>query len=239
MPHRELLLDEVDEAALEQKENRAKKRQYGILSKLTEPSPSDTPGREVVFRFGLSPVEAVAGSHGVTTLRCEKTRLEGDATSRRAVSTGEFEELPSGLVLRSVGYKSEPLDGMEAFPSGVVPNVHGRVASSAIAGGAVGVYVAGWLKRGPSGIIGTNIPDAKETAAAILEDRAAENLPVPKVSGGGEAVVALLEAQGHPVVTWDGWKVIDQYEVEEGGKKNKLREKVTTVDEMLRLAHTT
>jgi len=113
----------------------------------------------------------------------------------------------------------------------------GRVDETAIEGGSTGVYVAGWLKRGPSGIIGSNIPDAKETAAAILEDRASGVLPTPTATGGGEAVAALITERGDCVVGWGGWQRIDQHEVAEGEKKNKLREKLTTADEMIKAAH--
>lgn len=101
----------------------------------------------------------------VGAVRFEVTQLEGEAGRQRAVGTGVFEDLPCGLVLRSIGYRSVPLPG--------VPFDHERAVVRQQAGRVEGVpalYCAGWLKRGPTGIIGTNVDDARETVQSILED---------------------------------------------------------------------
>ena len=110
----------------------------------------------------------------------------------------------------------------------VVPNEHGRVS------GEEALYVSGWLKRGPSGVILTNVNDAAETAAALLADRAAGILGGG--GGGGEAIAPLLAAQPAPVVDFGGWLKVDAEERARGAKLGKVREKVTDVDEMLRVA---
>jgi len=225
-------LDADDEAIM--KKERAKKRQIDIIRKLPELEEEGSEGRSVVLRFCTNPVEAIdSGSGAVAAVRCERMDLETqDDGSRRPIGTGEFEVLPAQLVLRSAGYKSEPLLGMTPFPWGTVANEKGRIADEAIEGGAAGLYVAGWLKRGPTGIIGSNIPDAKETAAAILEDRGTGKLHSATASDGAERVVEIVAANGGEVVSWDGWCRIDSTEVARGEAAGKLREKVVSISEM-------
>src|SRR6185312_11421659 len=112
------------------------------------------------------PVE-ILGTDRVEGLKLERTRLSDEG---RVVGTGEYETLPVGMVLRSVGYQSVPLPGVPFDPRAyVVPNDGGRVLAGAGAP-APGEYVAGWLKRGPTGVIGTNKADAAETVRALLAD---------------------------------------------------------------------
>ena len=112
----------------------------------------------------------------------------------------------------------------------VIPNEQGRV----VAGGSAvpGCYVAGWIKRGPSGVIGTNKPDAVETIAALLEDADAGRLPAPSQPHPG-AVPALLEERGVEVVTWRDWQALDAHECAAGAARGAPREKVTDTGEML------
>ena len=96
--------------------------------------------------------------------------------------------------------------------------------------------MAGWLKRGPSGIIGTNIPDAKETASCILEDHAKGLHPCRPTATGGAGLLALLQERGVNAVPWNGWVRIDEHEVATGEANAKLREKLVDPSEMLRVA---
>ena len=128
------------------------------------------------------------------------------------------------MLLRSIGYRSVPLDDEMPFDRKrhVVPNELGRVT------GEVGLYVSGWLKRGPSGIIGTNIVDARQTVASLLEDL--ENLPDVAVEND------LNDAIESSTVSWSGYERIDEYEVRAGEAVGKPREKMTSVSEMLNVA---
>ena len=128
------------------------------------------------------------------------------------------------MLLRSIGYRSVPLDDEMPFDRKrhVVPNELGRVT------GEVGLYVSGWLKRGPSGIIGTNIVDARQTVASLLEDL--ENLPDVAVEND------LNDAIESSTVSWSGYERIDEYEVRAGEAVGKPREKMTSVSEMLSVA---
>jgi len=154
--------------------------------------------RRLDVRFWLRPVE-ILGTARVEGLRLEHTALNDEG---RVVGTGEYETLPVRLVLRSVGYQSVPLPGVPFDPRAyVVPNEEGRVLGED-GRPLPGEYVAGWIKRGPTGVIGTNKADAAETVRALLADLAgrAEDRP---------SIETLLESRGVRVVTYDDWLGID------------------------------
>lgn len=177
----------------------------------------------------------------VGAVRVEKTRLEGEPNKQRAVGTGEFETIPCGLVLRSIGYKSLPIDDGAPFDArrNVLANVQGRLVDPAIGNKPVtGLYCTGWVKRGPSGIIGTNIVDARETVSCLVGDIAAGNyLHAESESdvGGLDAVKrAVLAANPtKQLVSWTDFEKLDAEEVQRGESAGKPREKLTSVDEML------
>ena len=183
--------------------------------------------RRVHIRFLVSPVE-ISGDDTVQKLRLEKNRLDENLN---AVGTGEFEDLEVGLVLRSVGYKGValpdvPFDGRK----GVIPNQGGRVLME---GQIVpGEYAAGWIKRGPSGVIGTNKADAADSVKLLLED--ASNLPLAP-EANPEAITHLLQARGVRFVSFDDWLKLDQHETALGQAQGRPRVKVTSVEQMLEL----
>lgn len=150
--------------------------------------------RRLDVRFWMRPVE-ILGEDRVEALRLERTRLTGG----RVVGTGEFETLPVGMVLRSVGYRSVPLPGVPFSESTMtVPNEAGRVRDRE--------YVAGWLKRGPTGVIGTNKSDAAETVRTLLADLAGRE-PVRHAD-----LEALLSSRGVSPVTYEQWLSIEAAE---------------------------
>ncbi|MEV0588179.1 FAD-dependent oxidoreductase [Nonomuraea sp. NPDC050310] len=173
--------------------------------------------RRLDVRFWLRPVE-ILGAERVEGLRLERTRLSEEG---RVVGTGEFETLPVGMVLRSVGYQSVPLPGVP-FDTGTmtVPNVAGRVRDRE--------YVAGWLKRGPTGVIGTNKSDAAETVRTLLADLSDRD-PVERAG-----LDDLLAAKGLTPVTYDDWLRIEAAEGELArslGRGDKV--KLTGLEAML------
>lgn len=202
--------------------------------------------RIVALRFLLMPRAVLPDPLDPTRvggLRLERTRLEEEGGGRVvAVPTGEEVTLPCRLVLRSIGYKSLPIPGVPFDGErSVVPNRGGRVVASAESDAAPvpGLYCTGWVKRGPTGIINTNIVDARETVAAILEDAAEGRLPPPAAVGGGPSSLldCLVGGKGRgEVVTWEGFRRIDAFERAEGEKAGKPREKVVDVGELVRLA---
>lgn len=181
--------------------------------------------RRLRLRFWLRPV-AVLGTEVVTGFRAERTALAGG----RLTGTGETVDLPAEMVLRSVGYRVVPPAGLPLDPvTGTVPHDAGRVLRD---GSPVpGVYVAGWLKRGPTGIIGTNKPDATETARSLLADtvaRAPERDP--------RSVLAALAARGVAPVEWSGWQAIDAAEQALGADRDCARVKIADRTTLLRTA---
>jgi ferredoxin--NADP+ reductase len=182
--------------------------------------PSGT-GRRLTVRFWLRPT-SILGDERVTGLTLERTRLDADG---RLSGTGEFETLDTQMVLRSVGYQSVPLPGVP-FDSRacVVPNVAGRVTNTD-GTPLPGEYVAGWLKRGPTGVIGTNKSDAAETVRSLLEDAGVQTDSVPragmlKYRPGGEVpegespLAAVLAARGVSPVSYQEWLRIETAEAE-------------------------
>ena len=209
-----------DDASTVQRRNAEIVREYARRPRTDRP-------RAVRLRFLASPVE-LRGNGRVEEIVIARNRLEpGPDGALRAVPTGDTEVLECGLVLRSVGYRGTPLEGVPFDPErAVIPNEGGRVAP--------GEYCSGWIKRGPSGIIGTNKKDANETAALILEDAAAGLLPTPADPSPGTIEALVLERQPH-VVEYAGWEAIDAHERDRGEPHGRPRVKLSTWDELMAL----
>jgi ferredoxin--NADP+ reductase len=212
----------VDPADLEgaQPKTTLAERNVSVLQELAAREPEGKP-RRVVFRFFESPV-AVLGEERVEGIELVRNELD---ENDRAVATDVHETLACGLVFRSVGYLGVELPGVPFDArSGTIPNEGGRVAP--------GVYCAGWIKRGPSGVIGTNKKDAIETVELLLEDAAAGRLE-PKPDASAAAVDALLAERGIQVVEYGGWMAIDEAERAAGEKSGRPRVKLCTWDDLL------
>ncbi len=194
----------------------------------------------VLLRFLRSPLEVVGDADdGVAALRVARNRLEPDGRGGlRAVPTGETETIACGLVLRSIGYRGVPIPGVPFDEGrGLIRNDDGRVVEEDGAP-AVGEYAVGWVKRGPSGVIGTNKKDAHETVDLLLADRDAGRLGTPDEElADGETVAAWLSERVPHLVTWDGWKTIDAHERSLGEPHSRPRVKLVRVPEMLDVAH--
>ncbi len=187
--------------------------------------------KRVHFTFLKSPVEFV-GTDRVEKIRLEINALKGEPFKQSARGTGKVIELETGLVFRSIGYRGVPMPGVPFDDSrGVIPNNGGRIVD----GNKVvpNKYVAGWIKRGPTGVIGTNRADSIATVKAMLEDVDGINPETKKL--GGEGAIELLRERGVRHVSFADWKKIDQSEIERGARKGKPREKFTRVDEMLKI----
>jgi ferredoxin/flavodoxin---NADP+ reductase len=179
---------------------------------------------------------ALAGdeSGGVSGLRLVHNELSATAAGTlQARATDRFEELPAGLVFRSVGYRGVPIPGVPFHDAwGVILNDKGRVLEPDSREPRVGEYVAGWIKRGPSGVIGTNKPDAAETVACMVEDSARGRLLAP-AEPDGEAVLALVRQRQPQWISWADWQRLDALETERGRASGRPRVKFTRVEEML------
>ncbi|HKS79779.1 MAG TPA: FAD-dependent oxidoreductase [Gaiellaceae bacterium] len=212
----------VDPADLEgaQPKSTLAERNVSVLQELAAREPEGKP-RRVVFRFFESPV-AILGEERVEGIELVRNELD---ENDRAVATDVHETLSCGLVFRSVGYLGVELPGVPFDArSGTIPNEGGRVEP--------GVYCAGWIKRGPSGVIGTNKKDATETVELLLADAAAGRLE-PKPDASVAAVDSLLAERGIRVVEYDGWMAIDEAERAAGEKSGRPRVKLCTWDALL------
>jgi len=203
------------------------RRNLEVMRSWAHRPPAERP-RRLYVRFWLRPVE-ILGSDRVTGLVVERTRLDDTGN---AVGTGETFTIDAQMVLRSVGYRGIPLPGLPFDDrSGTVPNAAGRVMANGSP--MPGVYVAGWIKRGPTGVIGTNKRDANETVAALLADE--QVLPVAP-ERDPDAVLELLEKRGVEVVTWTGWRAIEAVEAALGETQGRDRIKIADRAELLRAA---
>lgn len=222
----DLILNAPSEMERADKMNRACTRNLEILRDFSTRVPRG--GKRCYFRFLLSPYEIHGGTR-VKRVEFERNRLEGAAFCQTASSTGEKIGLDCGLVFRSIGYRGVPLAGIPFDDKrGIFSNHDGRITSASIP--VPGLYVTGWIKRGPSGIIGTNRADSLATVKALLDD-----LPqLARVHRPTGAVLAeLLARRRVRVVDYDSWLKIDRTEIERGQARSKPREKFTRYSEML------
>ncbi len=189
--------------------------------------------RRIVLRFFASPLEIV-GDGRVQGVRVGRTELvEQQDGSLRAVVTTEEETIPCQLVFRSVGYRGIPLPGVPFDErTATIPNDHGRVLETPGGTQQPGEYVSGWIKRGPSGIIGTNKKDSQDTVDALLEDVAADKLPEPAIADP-DAIEALLAERAPDHITYEHWQAIDEHERGLGEPHGRPRVKLTRIEHLL------
>jgi ferredoxin--NADP+ reductase len=209
-------VDPSELEGVEEPDDPTKRRNVEILRGYAERGPGSN-GRRISLKFRRSPVEILGDDH-VTGLRVVRNRIEGG----RAVATGEEEVIGCGLVFRSIGYTGRPVDDVPFDPErGLIRNDGGRVCDE---GGAPhrGEYVVGWIKRGPSGVIGTNKKDAADTVAKIVEDAEAGLLDAPKADADG----------WQHAVTWEGWQAIDEHERAAGEPHGRPRVKLVRLAEL-------
>jgi ferredoxin--NADP+ reductase len=225
----ELELDPAAEALLADERSTAR-RNYELLKTYSARS-MHTKSKLLRLRFCTSPVE-LRGDGRVEEVSVVRNRLVAGADGAlRAVPTEERETIRCGLVLRSVGYRGVPIEGVPFDEQlGIVPNQQGRILDGR-GEPIVGLYCAGWIKRGPSGVIGTNKKDAAETVAALLDDARAGLL-----ERSGEQLSELLAAREVRVIDYPGWQAIDARERELGAPLGRPRVKLTRWAELLEAA---
>ena len=224
----DLELDERSAAALDEDGERVMNALASVAGRT--PGPND---RVIELRFLTSPTELRGRDGKVTEVGVVANELVEQDGALRARATDRVGTLEAGLVLRAVGYRGAPIEG---YPfderAGVIPNDAGRILAAPGGAPLPGRYVAGWIKRGPQGVIGTNKADAGQTVAALLDDLAAGRLPVPVDPTAAAAEATIRERAGR-VVTWDDWQVIDRYERSAGEATGRPRRKFPSVAEML------
>jgi ferredoxin--NADP+ reductase len=226
--------DELTRQALERAPDRATQKKVEILKEFSRRTPTGKPKR-LVMRFLVSPVELLDdGRGGVTGMRLVRNRLYATATGTlQPKATDEFEHLPVGLVFRSVGYRGVPLPGVPFNDDwGVILNEKGRVLDAQTKLPLVGQYTAGWIKRGPTGVIGTNKPDAAETVSGMLEDLA-RDIHLRPADPSPAAVERLVRERQPQYLSYQDWLRLDEIETRRGKETGRPRVKFTRVKDML------
>lgn len=230
-----LQFDNASQHILEQTKDRNVRRNVELFQQISQKTTTHS-RKTIHFRFLRSPVEIYARQGRVSGIKLVKNQLvRMDDDKLKAHSTNTFEELPVGMVLRSIGYLGTQLDDVPFDEKrGTIPHQTGRVFDDKTNQPIPGEYVAGWAKRGPSGVIGTNKTDAIETVQTMLEDfkdQQAEEIQ----QSHEDSIKSWLESKSIHFGSFQDWKNLDQIEVEAGMLKGKPREKVTQISEMMTL----
>lgn len=229
----EATLDQYSQAALDASQDRSTIRKVEMLQAYAARSGSDK-SRKLHLRFLVSPVELLGdAARQVVGMRLVHNELYAtDAGTLRPQATDVEESLDVGLVFRSVGYQGVPLPDVPFDERwGVIVNQQGRVLDPTTSEPIVGEYTAGWIKRGPSGVIGTNKPDALETVQCMLADVSQNALLAPSHPEFTAAEQCIRERQ--PLyMSFDDWRQLDALEVAQGEATGRPRVKFTRVEEM-------
>jgi ferredoxin--NADP+ reductase len=226
------VLDSASAASLEQAGARSHGRNVKFLHERAALG-EGTRGKKLRCRFLVSPVELHGEGGRLRSVRLQHMTLVSDPDgSQRAKPLDTFEDLHVDMLFKAIGYRGVPCPGVPFDErKGIVPNTDGRVLEQV--GGPVraGHYVAGWCKRGPTGLIGTNSPDAKATVEAMKADRDAGTMLAPAQGD----LAQLLKARNIDAVSWADWQQLDTWEQQKGKEQGKLRHKLSSVAEMLRV----
>ena len=234
VPPDEAHLDPLSQADIAERHDQATLRKVELIQEYAV-QPAAGKSRQITLRFLVSPEEILGNDAGqVTGIRLVKNTLaKTEAGTLRPQKTIQTEEIPVGLVFHSIGYRGVPLPGVPFNEKwNVIPNREGRVLDPETDAPITGLYTAGWIKRGPSGVIGTNKLDASETVKCMLEDLENGTLmdPPQPEAAAAEEMIRLHQPE---YVLFDEWLHLDQLEVERGKEKGRPRLKFTVIDEML------
>ena len=229
----EVELDPLSRTSLEQTNDRVGLKKVEILQAYARRAPSGK-RRRLIVRFLVSPVAVLDGGGAVGGLRLVRNRLVASAAGTiQAQPTEQVEDLTAGLVFRSVGYRGVPLPGVPFDEKwSVVLNEKGRVLDADTKQPLPGEYTAGWIKRGPSGVIGTNKPDAGETVTAMLDDLAAGHTLQP-TEPEAAAAERLVHQRQPAYIAYADWLRLNELEIARGRARGAPRAKFTRIDEML------
>jgi ferredoxin--NADP+ reductase len=230
----EVELDDLSRAELERNPDQATIKKLEILQAYSLRK-STTKSHKLVIRFLVSPVELMGNERGqVVGMRLVRNALYAtEAGTLRPRHTDQVEDLPVDLVFRSVGYRGVPLPGVPFNENwGVILNRKGRVIDSDTQQPVLGEYTAGWIKRGPTGVIGTNKPDAAETVACMMEDLT-DRLILDPVQPEVTAAEELVRKRQPNHFTYTDWSRLDELEVARGRAAGGPRVKFTSVKDML------
>ena len=224
-------LDELSAKWLEEEGARSQQRNVKFLQERANAGDGDAGSKKLRCRFLVAPTALHGAGNKLDGVTVGHMQLQADDSGTpRPKPTGTDERLDVDLLFKAIGYRGEPVPGVPFEDrKGIVPNVDGRVVEQL--GGDVrpGHYCAGWCKRGPTGLIGTNSLDAKDTVKAMLADHAAGVAQQPTAGD----VAALLAERSVDAVTWEDWQRLDEWERQQGEHRGKLRHKLASVEELM------
>ena len=230
----EAALDDLSQAAVDSGADRAAGRKVAMLQDFAARQPEGK-ARRLTIRFLVSPTVLSGNADGrLTAMQVVKNELYAtDSGTLRPRATDQFEELPVDMVFRSVGYRGVPLPDVPFDDRrGVIANAQGRVLGADGQGSVTGIYASGWIKRGPTGVIGTNKPDALETVKCMVAD-AADGKVLQPSGGTAEAAARLVQERQPAFFSYADWLHLNKVEVSRGKEIGAPRVKFTRVDEML------
>jgi ferredoxin/flavodoxin---NADP+ reductase len=221
-----LLFDEDERAYLDLPANAAIKRNIGIIGDAVARNHAGTT-KELHLKFQASPV-AIEGVDRVATVHCVRNRLDGPVDAKRAVAGVECFAIPAGLAIASIGFQGKPIDGLPFDKRrGIIPNSEGRVIGARENGAPL--YVVGWIKRGATGVIGTNRADAAETVRSLLTDFRDKCWPLTGDRPPTDLPVSCSS------IDFTDWKRIDEFERLAGRATDRPRRKIVRIDEMIEI----
>lgn len=231
---KEVTLDPISQQELDNADGDAVKN-YEMLKGYSQQDADPNKPKQIVMRFLVSPVE-LHGDDKLQQVKIVNNELYfDDRGNSRPRPTENFETIDAGIIFRSIGYLGVPLPGVPFFERwGIIPNNEGRVTAEHEGEALPGEYVVGWIKRGPSGVIGTNKPDSRATVAKMLEDAAAGTTHTP-AHPTAQAVSDLLNQRSVRYISYDEWQILDGLETERGQAVGRPRIKFTDPDEMIRV----
>ena len=226
----DLQLNDESKKELEEKTNVTNRKVYDQFCEYSKRELDSSKSKKCFFRFLMGPQEII-GNNQIEKLILEKNELSGEPFKQSAKGTNETIEINTGILFRSIGYHGIPMPGVPFHESwGTIPNEKGRVTEN---DGAVvdQLYTGGWIKRGPSGIIGTNRACSVETVTNLLND--IEKLDTETKKHGAKEIYSKLDSKNVRHINFAEWSQIDTKEIEHGEPKGKPREKYTSIEEML------
>ena len=227
----ELELNEASQLEIDSKEGRGNKKNIEIFHQFA--GSEDTGKQRVCIATFLRSPLRLEGEGRLQKVIFETNELSGEPFRQSAKGTGQTTEIDCGIMFRSIGYNGVPIEGVPFYERwGTIPNDAGRITSEQGGATVPGLYTAGWIKRGPSGIIGTNRACAVETVGALLEDVGELDTDKP----GREGLYKILNSNNVRYIDYAQWEKIDAAEVAAGELKSKPREKFTRRTEMLEVA---
>jgi ferredoxin--NADP+ reductase len=228
-------LDSLSQADLANQSDRRDGKKVQIIQAYSENSPTGK-SHLIKIRFLVSPIKILGNDFGkVTGVRVARNELyRTEAGTLRSRQTNLTEEIPAGLVIHSIGYKGVSLPGIPFNEKwGVIPNNHGRIIDVNGNSTLTGIYTVGWIKRGPSGVIGTNKLDAHETVECMIQDleQGIHLNPPNPTADAAEMTIKLNQPKS---IIFDDWEHLDEIEIKRGEQQHRPRVKFTKIKEMLK-----